>query len=135
METKTIGRELADFLCETFDLTFGSDMFYMRVPDEEGPVFWLIQTNGFIQKELKTKQKVKEYQFLLYYRDRKAANVDKKIFEIETILNRLTCTKLENYYLYSLKTSNLGTDEDVDVEGRYRGVLEIAIQIYDDYSK
>ena len=67
------------------------------------------------------------------YRDVKAQNVDEEIFRIETILNRLTCANLDNFELYELSTSNLGSYEDADVEGRFKGTIQISVKIHDDY--
>lgn len=129
----TIGVELSAFLCEQFDLSFGENFFYTRVPDVAGPVYWLTLINSVVNRNFKTKQKIKEYSFVLNYRDISSRIVDEKIFEIETILNRLTCTQFENFELYELSTSNLGTYEDNDVEGRFKGSIQIVVKILDDY--
>ena len=130
----TIGVEFSNFLCDEFGLTFGEDFFYMRVPDVEGPVFWMTMVGSLVDRDLKTKQKIKEYQFLLSYRNKSAQKVDEEIFQIETILNRLTCVHLEHYDLYAIRTSNLGAYEDIDMEGRFKGTIQIAVKIHDDYS-
>ena len=130
----TIGIELCNFLCDEFGLTFGKDFFYMRVPDESGPVFWMTQVGSLIDRDLRTKQKIKEYQFLLSYRNTSAQKVDEEIFRIETIINRMSCVKLEHFDLYDIRTSNLGSYEDVDMEGRFKGTLQIVVRIHDDYS-
>lgn len=129
----TIGKEFSEFLCKLLNLEFGKDFFYMRVPDEVGPVYWMTLIGSYVNRDLKTKQKIKEYQFVLNYRDVKAQNVDEEIFRIETILNRLTCAELDNFELYELSTSNLGSYEDADVEGRFKGTIQISVKIHDDY--
>ena len=129
----TIGKEFSEFLCSLLNLEFGKDFFYMRVPDEAGPVYWMTLIGSYVDRDLKTKQKIKEYQFVLNYTDIKAQNVDEEIFRIETILNRLTCVELDNFELYELSTSNLGSYEDVDVEGRFKGTIQISVKIHDDY--
>ena len=131
----TIGREVIDFLCNELDLVFGDDIFFMRVPTTgKKPVFWLIQNGGYVDRQLKTRQKVKSYSYMLRYRDTKAKNVDETIFKVETILNRLSCIKFKNFQVYNVQVGSLGTDEDVDVQDRYVGSLSLTISIYDDYS-
>lgn len=131
----TIGREVIDFLCKELDLVFGDDIFFMRVPTTGNkPVFWLIQNGGYVDRQLKTRQKVKTYSYMLRYRDAKAKDVDEMIFKTETILNRLSCIKFKNFYVYSVQVNSLGTDEDVDVQDRYVGSLSLTVSIYDDYS-
>ena len=131
----TIGREVIDFLCEELDLVFGDDIFFMRVPvTGKKAIFWLIQNGGYVERQLKTRQKVKTYSYMLRYRDIKAKDVDEMIFKTETILNRLSCIKFKNFYVYSVQVNSLGTDEDVDVQDRYVGSLSLTVSIYDDYS-
>lgn len=130
----TIGTEFVKFLCDTFGLTFGEDIYYIKMPDSQGPVYWVELVGSILDRELKTKQKIKEYDFILHYRDISAKSVDEEIFKIETILNRMSCVKLEHFELYEIKTTNLGTHDDLDVEGRVRGSIQISVKIHDDYS-
>lgn len=129
----TIGKEISNYLCNLFSLTFGTDFYYMRVPDEPGPVYWMTLMGSYVNRDLKTRQKIKEYQFVLNYRDIKAQNVDEKISEIENVLSHLSCVKLDNFDLYDIAVSNLGTYEDVDVENRFKGSIQISVKIHDDY--
>lgn len=129
----TIGVEFSEFICDLFNLEFGENFFYPRVPDVNGPVYWMTFVGSLLNRKLKTHQNIKEYVFVLNYRDIKAQKVDEKIFEIETVLNHLTCSKLEHFDLYEITTSNLGTYEDVDVEGRFKGSIQIIVRIHDDY--
>ena len=129
----TIGVEFSNFICKLFGLEFGKNFFYPRVPDEEAPVYWMTLMGSLLNRKLKTHQNIKEYVFVLNYRDVKAQNVDEKIFEIETVLNHLTCSKLEHFDLYEITTSNLGTYEDVDSEGRFKGSIQIVVKVHDDY--
>lgn len=130
----TVGKEFVNFLCSTFGLQFGKDIFYMKVPDEEGKVYWVTLVGSTLDRELKTKQKIKQYHFLLNYRSTSSKDVDEEIFKIETVLNRMTCVEFDDFDLYEIKTSNLGTYEDADVEGRMRGTLQVSVKIHDDYS-
>lgn len=129
----TIGKEISNFLCDLFGLKFGKDFYYMRVPDEPGPVYWLVLIGSYINRDLRTKQKIKEYQFVLNYRDVKAQNVDEKVFEIAETISHLSCVSLDNFDLYDISASNLGTYEDADIEDRFKGSVQIVVRIHDDY--
>lgn len=127
----TIGKEFVKFLEELLGLEFGKDLFYMRTPDVDTPVFWVVQNSGVVSWENKTNEKLKEYSFTLNFRDTSAENVDKTIEKVESILSKLKCIRFKCHYVYRISLSTLPSQDDVDSEDRYRGSLNITLHAYD----
>lgn len=132
----TVGKEFVDWFGDLMGLESGSNLFYMYQPEtDETPSWWIEQNSGMISKELATKQYVKRFNFLIYYRNTKAKEVDKQIDKAQQLLSHTKCFNLPDYTVYRLEVSNLGTQNSHDGEGRYRGTLQVALSIYDDYSR
>lgn len=136
---ETIQKELFDWLCNEFGFVGGQDAFQNRVPNTnqtgDNPIMWLIQSSGYVIRQFHSHSKLKEYSFLLNYRNVKVYEAERKILEMEQVINHVRCFTLPSYKVIQIQANSFGADEDPDAEKFSRGSLSITLQVLDNYEE
>ena len=112
---------------------FGQNIFLYRVPNSlktPTELFYVIPSGGSIISNSPTGDKIKMYQFLIYYRSNSAQKVDKVLSTLEEELNCAGCVQLEGFELINLETSMFPADQDADSENRMVGMIQVQVQVY-----
>lgn len=134
---ETLQKELFDWLNKVFGFTGGKDSFQNRLPNTiqlgDKPVMWLIENDAYVSRQFASHSKLKEYSFLLHYRDIKAQDVDKKVLEIEQVINHTECFHLPSYDIMSITASSFGSDTDPDAQKFTRGSIVLTLVVLDNY--
>lgn len=129
----TIAQSFIKFLEKQGCGVFGQDLFINRVPNSlktKTNLFWVIPSGGSIIQKNKTKETIKSYQFLVYYRSNSAREVDETLFRLEEILNCIACVQLEAFEVVDISATQFSTKQDLDSENRMIGFLQVRIQTY-----
>lgn len=112
---------------------FGQNIFLYRVPNSlktPTELFYVIPSGGSIINSSPTGEKIKRYQFLIYFRSNSAERVDKVLNSLEEDLNCAGCVQLENFELMDIQTSMFPADQDADSENRMVGMIQVQVQVY-----
>lgn len=129
----TIAQSFIKFLETQGCGVFGQDLYLSRVPDSKNAnkkLFWVIPSGGSVIQTNKTNEKIKSYQFLIYFRSTSAQEVDETLFKLEETFNCLSCVKLEEYEVVSVDANQFASAPDLDSENRMVGFLQVQIQVY-----
>lgn len=134
---ETLQKQLFDWLNKVFGFTAGKDSFQNKLPSTQQvgdqPVLWLVENNAFVSRQFTSHSKLKEYSFLLNYRDIKAQDVKQKILEFEQIINHLECFHLPDYEVISIVAESFGADQDPDAQKFTRGNIALTLVVLDNY--
>lgn len=136
---ESVQKELFVKLCELLGLEEGKNFFMNRLPNTnelgDESVAWLIENDGIVTRQFTSHTKTKEYTCILYYRHQKPSVVDKKICEIEQIINHVECFALPSYIVTGIQAVSFSSGIDTDNEKFYRGTVTIRLGILDNYEK
>lgn len=134
---ETLQKELFDWLCETFGFTAAENAFMHNLPATiqtgDQPVMWLVENTAFVTNQLASHSKLKEYSFLLNYRDVRSKAVDAKVLEMEQTINHLHCFSLPSYQVIQIQANSFGADRDPDAEKFTRGSVSVTLTVLDNY--
>lgn len=134
---ETLQKQLFDWLNKTFGFTGGKDSFQNHLPSTnqlgDKPVMWLVENPAYVTRQFASHSKLKEYSFLLNYRDIKAQDVSKKILEMEQVINHTECFHLPDYEVISITAESFGADEDPDAQKFTRGNIALLLVVLDNY--
>lgn len=112
---------------------FGQDIFLYRVPNSlktQTELFYIIPTGGNSVDKLATGESIRLYQFAIYYRSQSAQQVDETLSNLEEFLSCAKCVQLEGFQLMSIDVSQYPTNQDLDVENRAIGLLQVHVTAY-----
>lgn len=134
---ETLQKQLFDWLNKVFGFTAGKDSFQNRLPSTaqvgDQPAMWLVENDTFVRRQFTSHSKLKEYSFVLNYRDIAAQKVKQKILELEQVLNHLECFSLPDYEVISIVANNFGADQDPDAQKFTRGEIYLTLVVLDNY--
>ena len=134
---ETVQKQFFDWLNRVFGFTAGVDSFQNKLPSTQQvgdkPVLWLVENTAYVTRQYASHSKLKEYSFLLNYRDIKAQDVKQKILEFEQVINHTDCFHLPDYEVMSIEAESFGADQDPDAQKFTRGNLSIIITVLDNY--
>lgn len=134
---ETMQKELFDWLCNTFGFVAGTDAFQNRLPNTNQlgdiPVMWLIQNASYVTRQFTSHSKLKEYSFILNYRNVKVRDAELKAHEIEQVINHIKCFELPSYKVISIQANTFGADTDPDAEKFTRSSISIIVDVLDNY--
>lgn len=132
MEVNTVSESFIAWLETTsLDATFGTNLYLGQVPDDAPDTcFWVITSGGNPISKNRTGEKVKQYFISVYYRSTSTKAVERKLFELEELLNCANCVELENFETLEIEASQFPTDTDFDNEERRVGFVQANIKIY-----
>lgn len=127
----TVQRALAKWMQDNGFGTFGTDLFIGSVPDKAPKAaWWLIGGGGSPSLRPHTGEKMKQYLFSVFYRNTDAEDVDIKLQALEELANNKACKTLDGYNTIDLEASGFQTDQDIDLEDRALGSVEITVTVY-----
>lgn len=129
----TISRSFVQLLENKGCGVFGQNIFLYRVPNSlktPTELFYIIPSGGSVIRNAPTGDKIKLYQFLVYFRSNSAERVDKVLNSLEEDLNCAGCVQLEGFELMSIQTNSLPADQDADSENRMVGMIQVQIEVY-----
>lgn len=112
--------------------TLGQDLFISKAPSSDhGPaaLWWLRAGGGAPVTHAVSGERVKNYEFQVYYRDPSAQVVYDKLFNLEALINS-SGLALDGYNVVDVNAYSFPSDQDLDDEDREVGLLQIAISIY-----
>lgn len=134
---ETIQKEFFDWLCDTFGFIPAENAFQNVLPTTNQignkPVMWLVENTSYVTQQFATRSKLKEYSFLVNYRDVRARDVELKVLEMEQVINHTTCFTLPSYQVMQIQASSFGADRDPDAEKFTRGSISITLIVLDNY--
>lgn len=128
---ETVSEAYIKFLEEKGIATFGSTIYLSQVPlDASDEVYWVISSGGSPILKLKTGEIVKQYFISTYYRSGSSQDLERKMFQLEELLNCRDCVQLEGFEVYEVEATQFPSDIDLDNEERRIGFLQANIKIY-----
>jgi len=133
IDTSTITGSFAQFLVDQGIATFGQDLYTSKVPNSLNTttkLYWLVTSGGSPLIKLRTGEIVKLYTIRIYYRSDSAKDVEKKLFQLEELLNCSRCVELTNFEVVEVDVTQFPSDEDIDSEEREVGMLQVNIKTY-----
>lgn len=113
--------------------TFGQDLYLRQVPDSKSTsdaIYWIIPSGGMTIGRNRTGELIKQYSYVINYRNIDPEEVENKLYELEELLNCQSCIKLEGYQVLGIEVSVYPDDGDIDDEGSETGLLQVNIQTY-----
>lgn len=119
-----------DYFEEVTSSTLGQDLFVNRVPSSPDETWWLRSSGGNPLSKLATGEMTKAYRIDVFYRGRSPQNVDAKLFELEEELNSSRGVELTGFSVIDVQATSFPTDNDLDDEDRYVGLLQVTISTY-----
>lgn len=126
-------RDFATFMEDEGFGTFGDDLFVGGVPlDAPDTAWWLTMAGGSTAIKSVGGEKIKQYRVNVYYRSESTQEVYDTLQDLEQLVNTGACYELGNYQTVELEATLYSTDQDIDIEERTVGLLEITVTVYDD---
>jgi hypothetical protein len=120
-----------DFLVAEGFGTFGSDLFIGTVPKSApNNCMWILSAGGSPISRNITNNKQKQYIVSVFYRNTDQQDVYETLQELEELINSDGCTQLGSYNTFDIECTLFPTDNDLDMEDRSVGLIEVAITIY-----
>lgn len=111
--------------------TFGTDIFIGGAPLEApDPCWWVLSSGGTNTIKTHTGEKVKNYTINVFYRNTDAEDVYETLQTFEEDVNSAGCIQLDTYDTIEMEALLYPTDQDIDLEDRTVGVVEVAITVY-----
>lgn len=131
IDVQTVSEAFIKFLEDEGIATFETDIFLNQVPDTAPDTcYWIITSGGSPIQRLQSGEKVKQYFVSVNYRSNKNKNVERKLFELEVLLNSPDCLELEGFEVIRVEATQFPSDQDLDNEERRVGFIQANIQIY-----
>src|SRR4030067_2594247 len=113
--------------------TFGTDIFIGGVPVEApDPCFWVLSAGGATERKNVTGGRVKRDLVALFYRNTDGGDVYETLQALEEEINKKQCTELADYDTVEMEATAFPTDQDLDVDDRTVGLLQVTITTYQD---
>jgi len=113
--------------------TFGTDLFYGRVPDSKKvPValWWIIPTHSYVTAHNVTGEDTMTYNFQLAYRNMSLKQVDDEIFRITKEIVGSHCYNLDNFHTINVELISSSPRFQADIEGRVSASVEFKVTVY-----
>lgn len=127
-----IAESFVDYLISIgFGTALGTDVYIGGVPlDAPSTCWWIISSGGTIISRNQTGEKQKNYLLSVFYRSTDAENVYNELQELEIELNKSNCADLQEFDTIEIEAINFPTDNDIDLEERTVGTIQVAIKTY-----
>lgn len=109
----------------------GSSLFIGGAPDvAQDDCWWIVTSGGNNIGKNVTGEKQKNYLISVYYRNTNQSEIYNRLEEMEFIVNRPECIQLGNYEVLEAETTLFPADQDLDIEERSVGLIQITLTIY-----
>lgn len=125
-----IARSFATFLEDNGFGTFATDLFIGGAPEKISTCYWITTAGGTPKQKNVTNNKLKTYTLNIFYRNTNAETVYENLQSLEELINSDDCTQLTDYDTIEMEAILFPTDQDIDVQDRTVGLLEVALTIY-----
>jgi hypothetical protein len=113
----------------------GQNLFIGTVPQNApDSAMWVVTSGGSAIIKARTGEKVKNYIVNVYYRSKDQELVYDTLQELEEAINSDNCAVLADYETVEMEATSFPADQDLDVEDRTVGLLQITITTYSDDS-
>lgn len=110
---------------------FGTDLFIGSAPDGAlDDCWWIIFSGGSSQIKNKTGERVKVYVLDVYHRGTDSASVDQNLQAFEEQINSIHCDQLDGFDTVEMEAVNFASDQDLDVEDRSVGLVQVQVTVY-----
>ena len=126
-----IKRQFVDYLVAEGFGTFGTDIFIGTVPQgAPDTALWILSSGGNTKSKNKTGENQKNYLLSVFYRSLDASQVDEKLEQLETLINRNNCIDISGYDIIETEATVYPSDQDIDNEDRTVGLIQINLTVY-----
>lgn len=128
-----IVESLATLVATLTGTTLGQDMFVGHAPSSNkvtDPIWWVVGRGGAVVSTNPTAERTKERIIEVYCRDRDYRAIYNAMQDLEEQLNCVNCVTLEGYEVLDVTATPLFVDEDLDLEDRKLGSLQVNIIVY-----
>lgn len=127
----TVAQALAQWMQDNGIGVRGTDIFIGSAPlDAPTACYWIIGGGGTPVIRAQTGGKGKAYIFNVFYRNTDASDVDSKLQALEELANRGVCYSLSGYDTLDIEASSFQSDNDLDLEDRAVGTVQITVTVY-----
>lgn len=131
MQVETVSDAFVEFLQNQGIATLDVDIYISQVPDDApDTTYWITTSGGNTVLKLVTGEKVKQYFISVFYRSTSAREIERKLFNLEELLNCAECVTLTGFEVYEIGATQFPSDQDLDSEDRRVGFLQANIKIY-----
>lgn len=107
--------------------TVGTDLFLGAAPKKPSTCYWVIPAGGINKQKNVTNNKLKNYVLNVFYRNTSQVTVYENMQALEELINSDGCTQLTGYDTIEMEAILYPTDQDIDVQDRTVGLLEVTI--------
>lgn len=127
----SIVRDFVTFM-EDYSLgVFGDDIFVGGVPlDAPDSAWWVTSSGGNSAIKSVDGGKVKEYRLNVYYRSIGQNEVYGTLQDFEDLINTGACYEIGSYETVEVEATAYPADQDLDIEERAVGLVEVTIRVY-----
>jgi len=128
-----IAEDFAKYLESIGIATLGHDLFISNAPSSNktlDSIWWIVYNGGSSILDTSSGESLKRYQLQLFYRDRDHESVYNKIMEVDELINCSRCVQLTNYDSVDISTVTYPIDNDLDLEDRKVGLIQVSLTIY-----
>lgn len=92
--------------------------------------WWLRGGGGSPTHRNNTGERVKDYVVDVFYRNVGEEDVDETLQAFEELINSKHCDQLSGFDVVEIKASNMSSDQDLDQEDRFVGLVQVTITVY-----
>lgn len=126
-----IARSFLDWMDDNGYGAYGVDLFIGGAPlDAPNDCWWVLAGGGTALSTNRTGEKQKQYVLNVFYRDKSRQDVYENLQALEEAINSDACTQLDGYETVDLECLLFPSDQDLDVEDRTVGLLEVTCTTY-----
>lgn len=127
----TVAKAIAQWMEDNNFGVLGTNLFIGSVPkDAPKASWWIVGGGGTPVVKAQTGERIKEYIFNVFYRNIDAEDVDEKLQALEIFANSKVCHTLPTYETVELEAIGFQSDNDLDLEDRSVGTVQLKATIY-----
>lgn len=125
-----IKKALVEFMEDNGFGTFETDLFIHRAPEDPAVLWWVTGGGGTARSKNDTGEKQKTYVLSVYYRDTDGERLAERLQAFEELVNSPDCLTFPNYDIIEMEATQFAADQDIDVEERMVGLVQVSLTIY-----
>lgn len=127
-----IAREVVRYMEDELGLgSFGQDLFVGGAPKgSKNAIWWVLSAGGTVETDTFTGEKIKNYLVDVFHRDINEEAFYENLEAFETSINSAECPTLVGYEVIDITASSFPTDDDLDLEDRKVGLVQLTVRTY-----